>query len=111
MATSFVGPFLTDRALSAAPPPRPPQPIRATWMVLFSAACTCGMAAPARAETAAILPVLLINSRREVRLVGLWFIGYIFWTQTSACQFEKSAPASCGSRAREGQPAVRGARF
>src|SRR2546427_548339 len=50
------------------------------------------MVAPARAETAAILPVLLINSRREVRLVGLWFIGYIFSTQTSGCQFEKSTP-------------------
>src|SRR5438552_3312361 len=51
------------------------------------------MATPARAEAAAILPELLINSRREVRLVGLWFIGYIFSTQTSGCQFEKSGPA------------------
>ena len=29
-ATSLIGPVLTDRAFFAAPPPRPPQPIRAT---------------------------------------------------------------------------------
>ena len=28
MATSLIGPFLTDRALAAAPVPRPPQPMR-----------------------------------------------------------------------------------
>jgi hypothetical protein len=38
IATSFVGPFFTDRALMAAPVPRPPQPTRASGMVLFSAA-------------------------------------------------------------------------
>ena len=36
-----------------APAPRPPQPTRASRIVLFSAACTWGNATPARAETAA----------------------------------------------------------
>src|SRR5437588_193230 len=50
MATSLVGPYLTDRALTAAPVPRPPQPIRATLMVLSSPAWTCGTAMPAKAD-------------------------------------------------------------
>jgi len=37
MATSWIGQAVTDRALDAAPVPRPPQPTRATWMVFFSA--------------------------------------------------------------------------
>ena len=36
MATSLIGPCLTESAFSAAPVPRPPQPIRATWMVFVS---------------------------------------------------------------------------
>src|SRR5437660_7245417 len=66
MATSLSGPFFAVKALSAAPPPRPPQPTRATWMVSEPAAWTCGMETPARAETAATLPVVLRKSRREV---------------------------------------------
>ena len=38
IATSLIGPFLTDSALEAAPVPRPPQPTRATLMVFFSPA-------------------------------------------------------------------------
>src|SRR5437016_4416855 len=64
------------------------------------------MATPARAEAAAILPELLINSRREVRLVGLWFIGYIFSTQTSGCQFEKSGPSTTGRSSAPGLKAT-----
>ncbi len=65
MATSLIGPCLTDRALTAAPVPRPPQPIRATWIVLSSAAWTRGTANPARVVAAAIRPVFFKNSRRE----------------------------------------------
>ena len=74
MATSLIGPFLTDRALAAAPVPRPPQPIKATWIVLFSAAWTCGMATPARAEAAAIRPVFFRNSRRDAVFGVSWLI-------------------------------------
>src|SRR5439155_8007897 len=69
MATSLIGPFLTDRAFSPAPVPRPPQPIRATWMVLLSAACTCGTASPARAEATAAWLDFAINSRRDMLLL------------------------------------------
>ena len=65
MATSLIGPFLTDRALSAAPVPRPPQPISATWIVLSSAAWTWGTTIAARAAPAAIRPVFFRNSRRD----------------------------------------------
>src|ERR1035438_1616142 len=65
MATSLTGPRLTERALAAAPPPRPPQPIRATWIRSLPAAWTAGMATLAKAETAANLPVFLMNSRRD----------------------------------------------
>ena len=58
-----------DMALATAPHPRPPQPIRARRMVLFSPAWTCGMATPARAEAAATRAVVLRNSRRGVLLV------------------------------------------
>src|ERR1051326_4993643 len=95
MATSLTGQALTDRALAAAPVPRPPQPISATWMVLLSAVWTCGRATPARAEAAASLPVFLINSRREVGEVGemgFSFIGDIFWTAPEPCQFKKFRP-------------------
>src|SRR5262249_13959490 len=65
-ATSLIGPLLVASALAAAPVPRPPQPISATWIVLSSAACTAGIATPARAEVAATCPVVLRKSRREV---------------------------------------------
>ena len=74
MATSLIGPFLTDRALAAAPVPRPPQPIRATWIVLFSAAWTCGITPAARAEAAAIRPVFSKFTTRRgrfSRFIGL----------------------------------------
>src|SRR5436189_5687025 len=89
MATSLIGPFLTESASPTAPVPRPPQPTSATWMVLFSAAWTWGMATPARADAAANLPVLLINSRREVRESWCGFIGSIFLTLPEGCQFKK----------------------
>ena len=52
-------------ALPTAPLPRPPQPIRASRIVLFSAAWTRGITAPASAEAAATLPARSRNSRRE----------------------------------------------
>ena len=55
----------STRALAAAPVPRPPQPTRATWIVLSSAAWTAGTATPARAEAAATWPVVLRKSRRD----------------------------------------------
>src|SRR4051794_14333977 len=70
MATSLIGPLLVDRALAAAPVPRPPQPIRASLIVLSSPACTCGTATPASAETAATRPVSLRNARRDVPPFG-----------------------------------------
>ena len=57
-----------DMALATAPLPRPPQPIRASRMVLSSPAWTCGMATPARAEAAAIRAVFFRNSRRGCAL-------------------------------------------
>src|SRR5438132_11030904 len=65
MATSLIGPPLVERALAAAPVPRPPQPTRATWMVFHSPACTSGRTTPARADAAAILPDCFIISRRD----------------------------------------------
>src|SRR5437879_11244420 len=59
-------------------------------MVLFSAAWTWGIATPARADAAAILPVFLINSRREERESWFWFIGDMFLTLRDRCQFKKS---------------------
>src|SRR6266545_549907 len=59
MATSLTGP-LPGSAFSAAPVPRPPQPTRASWMVLFSAAWTGGRATPA----STLAPPR--NRRREV---------------------------------------------
>src|SRR6266536_5036299 len=99
MATSLIGPFLTESASPTAPVPRPPQPTSATWMVLFSAAWTWGMATPAKADAAAILPVFLMNSRREERESWeswFWFIGDIFLTLRDGCQFKKSqSPPHC----------------
>src|SRR6202167_2039816 len=65
MATSLTGPRLMESALAAAPPPRPPQPIKATWIRSLPAAWTAGMATLAKAEAAANLPVFLMNSRRD----------------------------------------------
>src|SRR5438874_13748104 len=65
MATSLVGPFGVERAFPAAPVPRPPQPTRATWIVLFSPAWTCGSATPARADAIATCPDCFIISRRD----------------------------------------------
>src|SRR6267378_2610550 len=61
-------------------------------MVLFSAAWTWGMATPARADAAANLPVLLINSRREVRESWFGFIGSIFLTLPDGWQIKKWWP-------------------
>src|SRR5713226_7636737 len=72
MATSLVGPVLTDKELLAAPPPRPPHPIRATDIVSPPAAWTCGIIMPAKADAAAdaaaILPEVFSNSRRDMLL-------------------------------------------
>src|SRR5437879_1132636 len=65
MATSRVGPLVVDRASPMAPVPRPPQPTRASWMVLFSAAWTLGIRTPARADAAAIWPDVFSISRRD----------------------------------------------
>src|SRR5439155_4247143 len=99
MATSSIGPFLTERASPTAPVPRPPQPTNATWMVLFSAAWTWGIATPARADAAAILPVFLMNSRREERESWFWFIGDMFLTLRDRCQFKNRIhTALCAAR-------------
>src|SRR5882672_921640 len=74
MAVSETGPFFVVSPFPAAPVPRPPQPTRAIWMVPLSAPWTCGRATPARAETAASLPVFLMKVRREVGGVSDSFI-------------------------------------
>src|SRR5437867_10482898 len=96
MAVSWVGQLLTDMALAAAPPPRPPQPIRATRMVFSSAAWTWGRATPAKAEAAANRPVFFRKSRRDVRLSWDSFIGHIFLTEPNRCQFNKSVEKARG---------------
>jgi hypothetical protein len=63
---NIIGPALTDRASTAAPDPRPPQPTRANWMVLFSPAYMRDVRPPTRAEVAASRPVFIRNSRRDV---------------------------------------------
>src|SRR5262245_25811946 len=63
MATSLVGP-LVERAFSAAPVPRPPQPTSARLIVLLSPAYIRGRMTLARAVAAATLPEVLIISRR-----------------------------------------------
>src|SRR4051812_24100777 len=65
IATSLIGPCLVASALAAAPVPRPPQPTRATRIVLSSAAWTDGTATPARADAAATWPVVFRKSRRD----------------------------------------------
>src|SRR5437868_2466210 len=65
MATSLQGPFLELSALPTAPVPRPPQPTRASWMVLLSPAWTKGTATPARVEAAATTPAVFSTSRRD----------------------------------------------
>src|SRR3989339_521776 len=80
MATSFIGPRLTDRASAAAPEPRPPQPTRANWIVLFSPAYMRGPNPAARVETAAIRPVFFRNSRRDVLFCVLSLIAVLsYW--------------------------------
>src|SRR5258705_10051351 len=68
-------------------------------MVWFSGAWTWGRATPARADAAAILPVFLMNSRREVKESWVWFIGDIFLTLSDDCQFKKNRihTALCGA--------------
>src|SRR5665213_3752537 len=73
MATSLTGPPLALTALKTAPVPRPPQPTMAIWMVLLSAACTNGIATPARLEAAATTPAVLITSRRDRPLFSVVF--------------------------------------
>src|SRR2546426_1046004 len=87
MAISVIGPCLwVERALPAAPVPRPPQPTRATWTVLLPAAWTWGMATPAKGEPLAKRLVFLINSRREVTVLEDSFITCHFKTLPPRCQ-------------------------
>src|SRR6266511_1150972 len=65
-------------------------------MVLFSAAWTCGRVTPARADTAASLPVFLMKLRREVTWLGASFIIGMFQTEQARCQFKKSVRGSPG---------------
>src|SRR5437868_6635976 len=104
MATSLVGPFLVDRASSAAPVPRPPQPTRASWMVWFSPAWTWGMAMPARAEAAAIWPDFFSRSRRDrPLLVGSLTVAFLRWlvgrrsTRVISIQYRDSGQMSTGA--------------
>src|SRR5262245_36464619 len=64
MATSRVGPCLVDRAFSAAPVPRPPQPTRARLTMLLSPAYSPDRPNPVRVEATARPPVALRASRR-----------------------------------------------
>src|SRR5580692_8502399 len=93
IATSLIGPRLTDSALAAAPPPRPPQPIRATWIRSLPAAWTAGMATLAKAETAANLPVVLMNSRRDAE-AGMDDFMAVQSLYTYGCSFEGTQKAS-----------------
>ena len=69
MTVSLTGPPVASKALTTAPLPRPPQPISASRIVLSSAACTCGMATPAKAVPAAAVPPHFkkLAPRRAVR--------------------------------------------
>src|SRR5437667_10114393 len=90
MAARVIGPLLlVESALAAAPLPRPPHPIRATWTVLFPAAWTWGMATPAKAEAAAKRPVFFRNSRREVGELEISFIGVFHDVPQSVSIHEK----------------------
>ena len=71
MATSLTGPAGDSKALAAAPLPREPQPIKASRIVLSSAACTWPAASPASAEAAASFPPRWRNSRRDVCCRGV----------------------------------------
>src|SRR5262245_15177161 len=64
MATSRVGPCLVDRAFSAAPVPRPPQPTRARLTMLLSPAYSPDRPNPVSVEATAKPPVALRASRR-----------------------------------------------
>src|SRR3954471_8438879 len=70
MATSLMGPLVVCRALAAAPVPRPPQPTRATRIVLFSPAWTSGTAVCEKAVAAATMPPVFRKSRREGEVWG-----------------------------------------
>ena len=77
-------------ALRAAPVPRPPQPIRATSIVLFSPACTAGIETPARA-VAVITEDFTASRRVKLRSltvcscdVGMEADAGIFVTETDA---------------------------
>src|SRR5262245_9072598 len=76
MATSLVGP-LVERAFSAAPVPRPPQPTSARLIVLLSPAYIRGRMKLESAVAAATFPVVLIISRRVRPDGGVWFIGWL----------------------------------
>src|SRR5688572_17394829 len=108
MALSVTGPFLVESALPAAPVPRPPAPISAICSVPPSAPWTWGTTIPAKADAAAILPVVLIKSRREATLDCLLCASLILLYPTDDArlariqQFKtqiepgKKCPFSCG---------------
>src|SRR6476659_6396666 len=60
-----IGPLLVERALTAAPLPRPPQPTRATWISSLPLRWTSGSLNPERADAAATPPAACKNCRRE----------------------------------------------
>src|SRR5437764_4907539 len=78
MATSLIGPLVVERALSTAPPPRPPQPTRATRIMSSPAAWTAGTTMPESAVAAAMAVVDLRKSRRLLLELdcGIW--GQVF---------------------------------
>src|SRR5437764_9505239 len=78
MATSLIGPLVVERALSTAPPPRPPQPTRATRIMSSPAAWTAGTTMPESAVAAAMAVVDLRKSRRLLLELEGWFLGCIW---------------------------------
>ncbi len=103
MAVSLTSPCCsTDKALAAAPVPRPPQPTRAICTVLSSAACTAGTTMLVKAEAAAIRPVFCKNSRRDVVCPLGSLIGGCSWfaLEGGECRSRREVGSSLGTKRR-----------